>query len=84
MITSIDISDLQAESYKINNIEVVFEEQECYILTEEFYIPVTSLSQLFNKEGNYFIVGEDKEDLLSLTQEEFEVIKDLLIKKGLS
>jgi hypothetical protein len=83
MITSIDISDLQAESYKINNIEVVFEEKECYVLTEDFYIPITSLSQVFNKDNSFFIVNlEDKEDSLSLTQEEFNVIKDLLIKKG--
>ncbi len=84
MITTIDIGDLQGESYTIEDIEVIFLSNENYITNEDVYIPLSSLNQLVEKEKEVFIVDlNDKENNLQVSLETLNIIKELLIKKGI-
>jgi len=62
------------------NAELILSEEVKYILTPESYFPFSSISD-FVKKDNKFILINDDNDIFSISEENFEMISDLLKKE---
>jgi len=82
MIIPLDLSEFEIENYKIDDLELVIEEEEIYVLTEFYYIEIKDKSQFLILKDKYFIVSVDKEDKIEVKKETFEKILELLKDKG--
>lgn len=76
----IEIQDTDEESFTIDNLEVVFESNLQYICSDIGLFFIDKLSDF--KEKNGFFCLTDEENVLELTQEQYNIIKDLFEKKG--
>jgi hypothetical protein len=84
MINSIDVSDFEEESYKIDDFEIKFIGLECWALNEDFYIPIKTLKQLIVDITKSFIVDlEDATNIMLVSFETAQEVQKLLISKGI-
>jgi hypothetical protein len=81
MIKSIDISHFEEESYIIDDLELIFSETGIIILSTEGIFSIESLEKSFKKIENIYILINDDKDELSITEDQYMLIENLIKDK---
>ena len=78
----IEFPDYEEECYEIDDITIEFLYDSQTIWTEDSIFILEKLSDFKQINDKYKLTNED--DILEITQEQYDIIKDLFIKKGKS
>jgi hypothetical protein len=81
MIKQIDISDFIEDTYILDNIEIMFTEEGLLILTAEGLFTEANFKKIYKNSENYYILMSEDKDSSQLTEEQYQIIKDLINKK---
>lgn len=82
MIKQIDISKFPEESYQLsNNIEILWNEEGFMLLCSEGIFDLFEFEKNIIKKENFYILYNKEKDQISLTEEEYNIIKELIDKK---
>jgi hypothetical protein len=82
MIKSIDISKFQEDSYQLNdNIEILWNEEGFMLLCSEGIFDLFEFEKNVVKKENFYILYNKEKDQINLTEEEYDIIKELFEKK---
>jgi hypothetical protein len=82
MIDKIDISNIDEESYQLNdNIEILFNEEGFFIFSSSGLFSMENFKNCTkNSQNQYILINEDK-DTLKLESTDYEVIMELCNSK---
>ena len=76
----IEFPDYEEECYEIDGITIEFLYDSQTIWTEDSIFILEKLSDFKQINDKYRLTNQ--EDILEVTQEQYDIIKDLFIKKG--
>lgn len=76
----IDFPDYEEEVYELDNITIEFLQDTQTIWSEDNVFILEKLSDFKEKEGIYYLT--DNDSILEITQEQYDIIKELFEKKG--
>lgn len=80
MSIQLEISDKDEESFNIDGMEIVFEAEGCYIITEEAFFIVDDISDFYKDGDNFCLTYED--NVLTLSQDQYEIISKLFLERN--
>jgi len=76
----IDFPDYEEECYELDNITIEFLNDSQTIWSEDNVFLLEKLSDFKEKEGIFYLTNQDS--ILEVNQEQYDIIKELFIKKG--
>jgi len=76
----IDFPDYEEECYELDNITIEFLYDSQTIWSEDNVFILEKLSDFKQINDKYVLTNEDS--ILQVTQEQYDIIKDLFIRKG--
>lgn len=79
MIDNIVVDKEDENSFNFENFELVIHSSGNYILNDSGYFLIEGIQSFKQSDSEYIIVNEDKDSYV-ISKEEFEQIKDILIK----